>query len=67
MQTIEQFIRELENESLVRFGFSENLYAGNNIESVIRKHNLLTYLEKMKSLNLKSYYLVKHQVIKVVD
>jgi len=53
MQTIEQFIKDLENENLDKFGFSENLYAGNSTESIIRKHNLLTYLQKMKSLRPK--------------
>ncbi len=51
MHSIEHFIEELGNENLDKYGFSENLYAGNSKESVIRKHNLLTYLEKMKSLN----------------
>jgi len=53
MHTIEQFIKDLENENLDKLGFSENLYAGDNKESIIRKHNLLTYLENMKSLNPK--------------
>jgi hypothetical protein len=50
MISIEQFIRDLGNENLDKYRFSENLYAGNSKESVIRKHNLLIYLENMKSL-----------------
>lgn len=50
MQTIEQFIQDLGNENLDKYGFSENLYAGDSRESVIRKHNLLTYLQNMKFL-----------------
>lgn len=53
MYTIEKFISELESENLSKIGFSENLYAGDSKESKIRKHNLLTYLVKMKSLNPK--------------
>ncbi len=29
----------------------ENLYSGNSLESDVRRHNLLLYLEKMKALN----------------
>lgn len=53
MHTIDKFITELENENLSEIGFSENLYTGNSSGSIIRKHNLLTYLLKMKSLNPK--------------
>lgn len=53
MYSIKTFIEGLENENLNEIGFSENLYAGNSKESMIRKHNLLTYLMKMKSLNPK--------------
>ena len=51
MYSIEEFIQELANERTDKLGFSENLYAGNTRESIIRKHNLLTYLTKMKSVN----------------
>lgn len=53
MHTIEKFIKDLENENLNKIGFSENMYAGDNKESLIRKQNLLIYLLKMKSLNPK--------------
>ena len=51
MYSIEEFIQELANERTDKLGFSENLYSGTTRESIIRKHNLLTYLTKMKSLN----------------
>ena len=50
---IENFIKDLENAEIDKLGFSENLYAGRNNESSIRKHNLRTYLQRMKSLNPK--------------
>src|SRR5690554_7935733 len=51
MYSIEEFIQELANERTEKVGVSENVYAGNTRESIIRKHNLLTYLTKMKSVN----------------
>lgn len=53
MYTIESFIEDLKNEKNHRLGFSENLYSGNDRDANIRRHNLLTYFSKMKSLNPK--------------
>lgn len=53
MPTIERFLMDLGQENPNALGFSENLYAGRSRESNIRKHNLLTYLKKMKTLNPK--------------
>jgi len=53
MNQIEKFIEDLGNENNGKLGFSENLYFGDSRESLIRKHNLLTYFVHMKKLKPK--------------
>jgi hypothetical protein len=49
MHNIISFIKDLENTEINNLGYSVNLYA-NDDNSLIRKHNLETYLKQMKSL-----------------
>lgn len=51
MYTVDNFILDLESVSPESLALCENLYGGNNSNSLIRKHNLKLYLQKMKTLN----------------
>jgi len=48
MPTVTKFVESLQNANILNVKETRNVYAGNSIESQIRRHNLNLYLKNMK-------------------